>query len=401
MLAVFAVIFVATQFVTTDSQNETTLYTRFTSTSGYQTSSTDIRMLLMGVSGEMISRNPVLGIGADNFGIELNKYRAFDAEKDTNKKLLSAGDQVMLERAHKEFLQILSELGVVGGLLFCAMFAGGLALFLSRVKPLKKEPELVLRLGAAAGICGFLVSSLVSSFSFRAIQNGFLFFAVLGLALHSFKRFESPPKSGRLVWGIALSFSLFAVGMFALQATSGYLVAQSESTSNPAKAKALLARAGSIDKTNASVNLSAANLFLTSSDFGKAAEQFDTAIQKGAGTIGIYHWTIRSYQLAREFGKSVAIARKCVEIYPQSISARVLLSHVLKKNGDEKAADREFSTALGIDKHAAATWRRVLEQGALKTSLEARKDKPIIPLADLGPSGAVSSEMAIEKLPAK
>ena len=48
-------------------------------------------------------------------------------------------------------------------------------------------PEIVIRLGAAAGVLAFFVSSLASSFSFRAIQNGIVFFAFLALIVTPYR----------------------------------------------------------------------------------------------------------------------------------------------------------------------------------------------------------------------
>ena len=134
--------------------------------------SNNFRLLMATLSFEMMRANPVVGVGADNFGYELNKYReAYGANNPGNTNLAQAEKEVP-ERAHNEYLQILAELGVVGGLIFLWLLLGIGSMVVVAIKERKLSP---FRLAALLGVLIFLASSLVTSFSFRLIQNGFVF----------------------------------------------------------------------------------------------------------------------------------------------------------------------------------------------------------------------------------
>ena len=125
MAVALILIAITAQFAAGGKQSDSTLYGRFSSDKEYQTSSGDIRRLLVGVSLEMARAHPVLGVGADNFGTEIITYRSAFAQSYPDHPALSAGEELLLERAHNEYLQILAELGIPGFVLFAFFLASG------------------------------------------------------------------------------------------------------------------------------------------------------------------------------------------------------------------------------------------------------------------------------------
>src|SRR5205085_8776526 len=87
----------------------------------------------------------------------------------------------VVERAHNEFLQIFDELGVVG---FALIIAMAVAFCIQAYRAFRRGRRLSpIFWAAVAGMAGFIASSMVSSFSFRAVQNGVVFFVLLAMAV--------------------------------------------------------------------------------------------------------------------------------------------------------------------------------------------------------------------------
>ena len=142
------------------------------------TSSNNFRKLMLYISAEMFHANPFVGIGADNFGFEANKYRASFSAKESENPVLAESESNIPERAHNEYAQIIAELGIIGGLIFL-WFLGGIGILAFRAfKNRNRLPPIICRGSRAGHIFDEFISHLLS---FRLIQNGFVFFFVLPL----------------------------------------------------------------------------------------------------------------------------------------------------------------------------------------------------------------------------
>ena len=138
-----------------------------------------MRVFTWKVTGQMIADAPLLGVGADNFGARFNDGRRSYVKASSEDPANAIGEDYLFERAHNEYLQIFAELGTIGILLFAAIF-GCLAWVTGRAV-LSKVPLDPLLCGAIGGMAAFAVSSLFTSFSFRAAQNGIVFFLVMAV----------------------------------------------------------------------------------------------------------------------------------------------------------------------------------------------------------------------------
>src|SRR6185503_4024137 len=111
----------------------------------------------------------------------VNDYREiYGAGNPDEVNLVNAEDQIP-SHAHNEFLQIVAELGVVGGAIFAWLLVGMAVMAFRAIRRIGSG-----QLDAAAAVLGlgmFLISSLVSAYSFRVMQNGIVFFFVLAFAV--------------------------------------------------------------------------------------------------------------------------------------------------------------------------------------------------------------------------
>ncbi|HQU94363.1 MAG TPA: O-antigen ligase family protein, partial [Pyrinomonadaceae bacterium] len=77
---------------------------RFSDSAGLSDSN-GFRKLMIALSLEMIADKPLTGIGADNFGLQVHKYRKTFAAKNPDDQLLAYAENEIPERAHNEYLQ--------------------------------------------------------------------------------------------------------------------------------------------------------------------------------------------------------------------------------------------------------------------------------------------------------
>jgi O-antigen ligase len=86
-------------------EDKATTFSRFASqvdTSADNSVAQNVRLLFYQVGLEMFSQNRLLGVGADNFGLEFNKYRESFSANPENKSLAAQQDWLLPERAHNE-----------------------------------------------------------------------------------------------------------------------------------------------------------------------------------------------------------------------------------------------------------------------------------------------------------
>lgn len=408
--AMLAAIFLVVTFLPqlsllSDSQN-TSLYGRFTADSNYQQTSSQIRKLLSAVALSMIAKNPFLGVGADNFGAVLNEYRAeYAAANPTDANL--AVEDLMLERAHNEFLQMFAELGLTGVLLFAAfLFVCGKSFF----KNLRRErlsTRAVLKIGAFAGILSFLVSSLASSFSFRVMQNGFIFFFLLAILLSqkASRKITAPNASPNYLRSLAVSYGfLTMICLFLLsssQAASNYYVWQAEKAEDFAEAENFYNRAIAYNPHNASAYFSYGLQLYFKKQPEKAAPLLKKAIENNLDVSFAYSYLASAQTSAGDFQSAQKTLAEAVKIYPRSTFLRVRYASLLEKTGAVEQAGEQTKIALGIDNKQANGWQRLITTGAKASALEARNNETITTPADLYPTGglyAVLDEQAVENL---
>ncbi|HYP49936.1 MAG TPA: O-antigen ligase family protein [Pyrinomonadaceae bacterium] len=388
-----------------DAQN-TSLYGRFTADSIYQQSSSNNRKLLWSVSFSMIEKNPLAGVGADNFGTVLNKYRAEYAARNPADANLAVED-LLLERAHNEFLQMFAELGFIGILLFAAfLFVGGKSFFTS----LRRErigARTILKIGAFAGILSFLASSVASSFSFRVMQNGFVFFFLLAILLSKKGSLKASAEKAapKILRPLAVSLGFFAAICLCLltssQAVSNYYVWQAEKTEEFIEAENFYRQAIGYNPRNASAYYSYGLRFYFDKQPEKAVPLLEKAVDNGLDVSFVYSYLASAQTAARDFQAAEETLSKALKIYPRSTFLRVRYASLLEKKGETGKAAEQMEIARRIDDRQANGWQELITTGAKASALKARHDRTITSPADLYPTGglyAVFDVQAIENL---
>jgi hypothetical protein len=317
-----------------------------------------------------------LGVGANNFGISVNDARR-DLAQDSPADLDSAiGEDYIFERAHNELIQITSELGIVGLLLFAGFIFSVFAVIVraiwmngSRLSP--------LFYGGAAGMLGFGISSMVSSFSFRAFQNGAVFFMVLGLTLTLAKRHSVLIRTPRTLPGFSaiIIAAPFLLALFsASKAASQYVHLGGSRTADAQLAIERFETAAWLDPDNAGPELAAAERLTSEKRWAEAVPYFQFSIQKGFGVSVIYSYLANAQEQAGDLPAAAESLRAAIEIFPRSVFLRARYAIVLEKLGYEDEALKQMEIARSIDLRQANGWYSVIKEGILNAHIHATKD---------------------------
>ena len=395
-----ALITVFVQFSNFSSGGQSSAISRLTDSgdNSENSVSSNIRLLFWGAAREMIADNPALGVGADNFALKFDDYRAKFSAGEENKEIARQDENAFPERTHNEYLQILTELGITGGIIFLLLIFGIIKLGFTGIKQSFFERPNILNHAAAAGLAAFLLNSIFSSFSFRLMQNGLVFFFLLAILLRKYFVNKPGEKSSAYLFSarqktvfasIAIFLCLSLAVYSGLKATSQYLVYKAERTDDFETAKFYYENATLLDSANASPNYSLGFRLMKETYYRESAAEFQKAIDKGLYTSITYSHLTTAHILAGQFQEAEKSLAGAAEIYPQSIFVRVRYAFILKEIGKDAESEKQFEIARRLDDKQAETWRSLITEGALRTSENAKDNKQILPLTKLKPEQAV------------
>lgn len=346
----------------------------------------------------MVAEHPVVGVGADNFGIAFNEARAhyrIDHPTDPNDEPVSDN---LVERGHNEMFQVTAELGIVGLVFFLAPFALFAWQFARRFLTDSRHIPPVLW-AAGGGMTAFFISSMVSSFGFRVAENGVAFFVVFALAVVELKKLgtrDAEPFaadagiSGMRFAGVGLAafllLSLITLG------TRGYAercVYAADRESDKAAALDLYARAYAVDPSYARAYLRRSGRHYADEEFGAAASDLRRAIDGGCGVVITYSALAASYEKAGDAENVERTFDEAFRIFPRSVFLRVRYAMYLETAGHQARSDAQMLIARSIDKRQANGWFNVFKIGSVRAFYAAQQDPEIAAPVDLLPDGAV------------
>ncbi|HEV8592148.1 MAG TPA: O-antigen ligase family protein, partial [Pyrinomonadaceae bacterium] len=355
-------------------------------------SSNDFRKLMAGISREMILSHPLAGIGADNFGSETNSYREQYASKYPEDRSLAQADDNIPERAHNELLQIVAELGIVGGIIALWIVAG-IVLMAWRAANRLKEPSLF---GAAAviGLAMFLVSSLVSSYSFRLIQNGFVFFFVLAVAAKYLTKEGdgwAPTESRvRILSAAGLVCCVLLASYWTIRLASVYHVKQANYTRSLFEAERQYSLAESLDDENPDARYYHGMRLFQEKRYAESVPYMAAAIIKGRGRSVDFSYLTSAQRLAGDSSGAELTMAKSLKLYPRSVFILTRYAELLKANGKESESASFLEKARSLNRRDANAWWTFLNEGSNAAAASAFHDPAeYTPLMDLIPLDAV------------
>lgn len=355
--------------------------------------SNNVRPFFASISLEMFRSNLLTGVGADNFGAEFHKYRAQYAAANPSDTRLTIAESELPERAHNEYMQIAAELGLPGVLTFGALLAGLAWLFVTAL--IRRKRITLTTMAALIGILLFLVSSLVTSYSFRLVQNGLVFFVLLALAAHgllSFKNVAAGKEKNRFPVKAALSIGIAACCLLAslsiVRAYAAVSAINAESTIKETGDWSGFQRAISLDKDNASAYSAYGFSLFVDGQYEASIKPQEEAIAHGRATSVDYSYLASSHLMAGNKPGAAGVLAEGIKLYPYSVFLRSRYGVLLNELGRSDEAQAQFDAAMKIDARQAITWRNLAESGPVVASKKAF-DENLLPVMDLKPIRAI------------
>ncbi|MBK7393046.1 MAG: O-antigen ligase family protein [Chloracidobacterium sp.] len=353
------------------------------------------RVYVWQVGMKMAADHWFLGVGSGNFGVAFNDSRTTFAAARPDDRTPEYGQDYMFERAHNEVLQIFAELGIVGIMLFAAVF--GSFIFLAVKVFIRKEFKLSPMLWAAiAGVSGFAISSMVSSFSFRATQNGVVFVMVMAVGVYELtksctKSITASPtiKPSKIMFISSLTAAVILIVFAAPKAVAEYYLYQAERAADNTAAAELFRTAIRLDPDNASAYYYFANRSNFDSDNETAAKMLRIGIDRGIGVTVTYSQLAKFELLSGDAIAAEKTLADAVRIFPNSVFMRVRFATFMCDQRKQAEADREMEFARSIDAGQANGWQILIQKGSTAAFYAAKQDANIDPPAELIPENAV------------
>ena len=372
-----------------------TVASRISGDEGTQ-SSNSFRKLMMSMSWEMIASSPWIGIGADNFGFRLNEFRAAYGRGSPDDPNIALAESEIPERAHNELLQITAELGIVGGAVAAWLVLGVAFMAVRAVKRRLLSP---FRIAALVGAFVFLASSLISSYSFRLIQNGFVFFFLLAICSSYFSRRRDENEEAsrlsellgsRVALVAALAACLVLLTYSSIRVASVIATTIGNETVDTSEAERYYSLAMKLDDENPDAPNSLGMRRFNAKQFYEAARLLSRSVAIGKATSTDLSYLASAYALAGDQLAAERTMEHAAEMYPRSVFVLVRYAILAKTNGKTDASAKALERAQAIDPRAANTWVELISNGPLSASEAAFRDNSsFVPVMDLKPNPAI------------
>jgi tetratricopeptide (TPR) repeat protein len=235
--------------------------------------------------------------------------------------------------------------------------------------------------GGFAGMAAFAVSSLVSSFSFRAFQIGIIFFLALVMTLSATLPRKKDRSSGTFQfldprW---LNTAVYAIPALLLifsltKAVSQYMLLGGERSKDLETAVRYFDAALVLDPDNPGAELAAAQAYVREKRWEDAVPHFRRVIDRGFGVTVVYSYMANAQEMSGKLDSAEASLREAAAIFPRSTFIRARLAIVLEKNGNNRDAEEQVSIGRSIDPKQTNGWHAVIKDGILDAHLKAQSE---------------------------
>lgn len=362
--------------------------------------SNNFRKLMTLVSFEIFKSHPFTGVGADNYGIAFNEYRAIYADKNPNDVNLKVAENEIAERSHNEYLQILTELGIVGGIIFLFFLSSIVIMFFHAARHYRKFS--LIPIAALIGAMLFLSSSLVSSYSFRLIQNGFVFFFVLAVAAKyllkdkpNSRQISVPTNYFKVACCVGI-ISCFLLALYcSMRAASVHYAHKVGELTDLEQAIPLYDKSFWLDELNPDAHFDFGINLLNAGLYNEAAQQFRQSIDIGRAPSSSYSYLSTAQYLAGDVTSAENTITEALKLYPFSPFVRTRYAYFLQLNGKNLEAEQQLNNARQIDRKQANSWWSLINDGIQPTTEKVFRNKDdFTPVMDLVPGDSLAAVRA-------
>jgi O-antigen ligase len=354
---------------------------------------TRVRFLFWGIGLEMWRAHPLTGVGASNYDTAYPEARAQFSARHANSDLIAMDEEMLVERAHNEYVQILAELGTIGFTLFI-LFIAGLLIAAWRVLRHARSP---LALGAVCSLAAFAVSSGASSASFRWMGGGLIFFFAAALVSHfSARRAEAHKKAFHLTPAFArtaiasvLILSLLMLMGRGAQATNAFLREMAASAPSAERAEQLTTQALRWNPFDAPTHFNYGMFLYLERRAAEAVPHLRYAVARGFNASICYAYLAAAEAGANDLPAAEQTLAEAVRVYPRSVFLHVRHATALAEIGRTQDANAEYASALALNARVARGWRQLICFGRKAADLAAFSDKNIALPGELFPENCI------------
>jgi O-antigen ligase len=364
---------------------------RLSGTEEHSIQSARSRLLFWGMAIEGFRRSPLIGVGGDNYYSGYKFLRENYSLRYPANPVLEISEDFIPERAHNEYLQILCELGLVGGLLFAWLLFGIAYMFIRAIR----NGASLLTLGALSGIAAFLVASAASSYSFRFPANGLCFFFLLAVAANGTfgkngddSAIKFSPTFHWLFVAIGIAVSVAMIAFSVVRAVSINHLANFQNTKDKAVAEGEIKRAIAIDGEEPMFRFYFGEHLYLTGRYDEAIPQLRLGIDDGLATSPAYFELLAALMASGRNDEALTTFNEALRVYPRSVFLRTAYASFLKRIGETSRANVEYSNALAINEKQARSWQLAHDEGLERLAQVSRVDDTYASTFDLKPVSA-------------
>ncbi len=364
---------------------------------------TSSRLQFWGAGIEMVLAHPLLGVGAGAYKTTYLQYRrSANAHPfwGRTKDYSQVEGTESTYRPHNEFVEVVGELGVIGFVLLAGLLLV-LAVLLWHLPP----PQRWLALSVGTGVAAFLVSSSLSSFSFRWIPCGFTFFLLVALVLPMTQNIAAVRREKvPLRFGYGAVAGLVLLGLLSVARTSQVMLSQYyELQGRVAEAvdqeqsEQLYQKALAIDPHNFSASAHIGALLYRAKRPREAVAPLERGLRYGVNNINQQALLSFAYAQSGDRTRAREVLQEATEAYPDSLFIRALYVEALERDGKISVANEQRAVLQAINTEEAEVWERIIRHGIKAATLAANERKLTHP-ANLLPKNGLGALQERERL---
>ena len=364
---------------------------------------------------EMIKESPLQGVGQGGFPNLYGFYREgwiSQPENGTLSKVFGAedSDSIRAPLTHNEYLQILTELGAFGSLLF-VLFWGGIVLVLWRRF---RGAGGYFSIGALLGLVSFGISSLTSGFSFRYPTGTIWAWGVIVIGwvatagITGTPDGATPDSTNGSRWSIpgwsrgvipiillipAILLANGAWNIYQSQQLQGQATLDTEVLDlafypNNASGNERLARRYqqvlAFDPQNSGAHLGYALLLYQLKRNREALPHAEFALRHGYGRPFAFVLVAFLQEQLTDLPGAIQTLETCAAAYPRSFFVRASLVEMLRQSGQEAAMRVHQEAMYSLDRMQMESWELGLRSSWKGAGEEATR-RNLIPMSNLQP----------------
>lgn len=397
------------------TQGRSSAVTRLRATSVSE-ANTQVRFLFWGVGLEMLREHPLTGVGANNYDVAYPQARTQFSVRHNTSPLVSMHEEMLVERAHNEYVQMLAELGVVGFALFLGFC---MALALAAWRALRRSRSALVP-GACCSMLAFILSSGASSASFRWMGGGLVFFFAAALVSRfsngdgreanrerasnqeqatnggqakreAVKLFPVPARP--MVAGAFLLVLMMFCGRGA-QATNSFLHGSAQSWAKRHQAERLYQNALAWNPYDAATHVNYGLWLYQERRAAEAATHLRYAVERGMNSSVCYAYLAAAEAGAGDYAAAERTMAEAVGVYPRSVFLRVRHATALRQAGRPQEAEQEFNAGLALDARTARGWLELMNVGVDEAKVTAYYDNGVAMPGELYPENCIFAAIA-------